>query len=86
MQYDIPVLDKPEEVNYTTELIPEEQNKPKELTAGGGMRSLTDGGGAFHKKSAKNSKENLGSRYKREIKTKFKKPLTRGDKNQNKKR
>ncbi|MDP4763872.1 MAG: ATP-dependent helicase, partial [Salibacteraceae bacterium] len=79
-------LDKPEEVNFTTELIPEEQNKPKELTAGGGMRSLTDGGGAFHKKSAKNSKENLGSRYKREIKTKFKKPLTRGDKNQNKKR
>lgn len=86
MQYDIPVLGKPEEVNFTTELIPEEQNKPKELTAGGGMRSLTDGGGAFHKKSAKNSKENLGSRYKREIKTKFKKPLTRGDKNQNKKR
>lgn len=82
MDYQIPMLDFPEEVIITRELIPEEKDKPKELT-GGGSRSVNTGGDAFHKKSAKNSKENLGSRYKREIKTKFKKPLTRGDKNQN---
>ena len=36
--------------------------------------------GAFHEKSAKNSKVNLGGSYKRTIKLKFKKPLTRGAK------
>lgn len=85
MNYKIPQIELPEEVDISRELIPEEKTKPAEIT-GGGSKSVNTGGAAFHEKSAKNSKENLGSRYKREIKTKFKKPLTRGDKNQNKKR
>ena len=40
-------------------------------------------GDSFHEKSEKNSKVNLGGSYKRIIKTKFKKPKTRGDKNVN---
>ena len=37
-------------------------------------------------KKAKNQKENLGGSYKREIKLKYKKPLTRGDKNINRRK
>jgi len=40
-------------------------------------------GAAFHEKSEKNSKENLGGSYRREIAKKYKKPKTKGDKNFN---
>ncbi|PIV51101.1 MAG: DEAD/DEAH box helicase [Flavobacteriaceae bacterium CG_4_8_14_3_um_filter_34_10] len=41
-------------------------------------------GPAFHEKKEKNAKENLGGSYRREIAKKYKKPLTKGDKNYNK--
>ena len=42
-----------------------------------------EGGGAFHEKSEKNSKVNLGGSYRRELAAKYKKPQRRGDKLQN---
>ena len=42
-------------------------------------------GPAFHEKSEKNQKVNLGGSYKREIKKKYKKPKTRPPKTKGKK-
>jgi ATP-dependent RNA helicase RhlE len=86
MNYEIPAQEIPAGVKISRELIPEEQTKAVEILAAHRRPNDDTSGPAFHEKSAKNSKVNLGSRYHREIKTKFKKPLTRGDKNQNKKR
>lgn len=40
----------------------------------------TESGGAYHEKTAKNAKENLGGKYRREIKIKYKKPQKRSGK------
>ena len=40
----------------------------------------------FHEKKAKNRKENLGGKYRRELAKKYKKPKTRGDKIQNRRK
>ena len=84
MKYEIPVLDIPEEVEFSKQLTEEE--RPKE----GGQQSTNRTsqeyvpGEAFHEKKAKNKKVNLGGTYRREIAKKYKKPKTRGDKNFNK--
>jgi ATP-dependent RNA helicase RhlE len=79
MQRDIPVLPIPNGVPMSEVLI--EDEKPY---IPGIRYTQTDvlktSQGAFHEKSAKNSKVNLGGSYKRTIKLKFKKPLTRGAK------
>lgn len=85
MNYQIPQLDMPEEVAISTELIIEEQARYMEMSDRVQVSENEDHA-AFHQKSAKNSKVNLGSRYKREIKTKYKKPLTRGGKKNNKRK
>lgn len=76
----------PEAVEISTELIPEEQPKEKEI-----HNPLKPGdedapGPAFHEKKEKNQKVNLGGSYRREIKKKYKKPKTRGDKNYNRRK
>lgn len=82
----IPLMDWPESVEVSEELIPEEM--PDEVDPFDRFQAPenTATGPAFHEKSEKNSKVNLGSRYKREIKVKFKRPKTRGDKNANRRR
>jgi ATP-dependent RNA helicase RhlE len=84
MDYEIPVLDMPEDVEIVDTLTPEE--KPKIP----GKNYLPDTekptGLAYHEKSDKNKKVNLGGSYKRELAKKYKKPLTRGDKNINNKK
>ena len=83
MQMEIPLKDIPEDVILSTELIEEErpQNKERNNPI---KRSQDDAAGAsFHVKKEKNKKENLGGSYHREIAKKYKKPLTRGDKNYN---
>jgi len=83
MDYEIPQLPLPEDLVISHELIPEERkdeggesnynrNEKKRLT-----------GDAFHEKSKKNSKVNLGSKWKRIGAKKYKKPQKRGDKIQN---
>lgn len=81
MELKIPQLEFPEEVKISTMLIPEERPKVVEPNIGPNIKKLREsGGGAFHEKSNKNKKVNLGGSYKREIVKKYKKPKTRGDK------
>jgi ATP-dependent RNA helicase RhlE len=81
MELKIPQLGFPEEVEISTMLIPEERPKVVEPNIGPNIKKLREaGGGAFHEKSDKNKKVNLGGSYKREIVKKYKKPKTRGDK------
>lgn len=85
MQMEIPLLELPFEVEISTELIEEERPQIREHNNPFKRKKDEDApGAAFHEKSAKNSKENLGGSYKFKIAAKYKKPKTRGDKNYNK--
>ncbi|MCL4112521.1 UNVERIFIED_CONTAM: hypothetical protein GTU68_061028 [Idotea baltica] len=86
MDYQIPELPFPEAVNVSTELTPEERPRDPEL-----YHKLKDSGrekgDAFHEKKDKNKKVNLGGgKRKKDLKVKYKKPKTRGDKFANKKK
>lgn len=72
MQQKIGVLDFPDEVTINPQLIPEERPKLRNKTPK--KRNDNEGGGAFHEKSKKNSKVNLGSSYWRTKGDKYKKP------------
>lgn len=78
MNYSIPEIEFPEEVNEEEQLIDEERDKPKQAQSRNREKVISDG--AFHEKSAKNSKTNQGGSYHREIAEKYKKPRTKGDK------
>ena len=84
MDFKIPLLDLPETVEISTLLT--EDERPKEDQGISKNRTVLEHvpGPAFHEKSEKNSKVNLGGSYRREIAKKYKKPKTRGDKNYNK--
>jgi ATP-dependent RNA helicase RhlE len=84
MQMDIPTMAIPESVEVSTELIEEERNVIKERNNPIKRKLVEEVGPAFHEKSEKNQKENLGGSYKFKIAAKYKKPKTRGDKNYNK--
>ncbi|QDO94006.1 DEAD/DEAH box helicase [Formosa sediminum] len=84
MQMTISLLEIPEEVKISTELIEEEREKIKERNNPLKRKDEDAPGPAFHEKKEKNTKENLGGSYRREIAKKYKKPKTRGDKNYNK--
>ncbi|OYX28511.1 MAG: DEAD/DEAH box helicase [Flavobacteriales bacterium 32-35-8] len=81
MNMQIPVLELPEAVEISDQLIEEERPQIKERN--NPDRKPEDVGPAFHEKSEKNKKENLGGSYKFKIAEKYKKPKTRGDKNYN---
>ncbi|MFK7807241.1 MAG: DEAD/DEAH box helicase [Saprospiraceae bacterium] len=88
MNYEIPVMAFPEEVEIETQLTPEERPvKPGHKDHNRNVRKKKDdtGGGAFHEKSEKNSKVNQPGKYRRELAKKYKKSQTRGDKIQNRK-
>ena len=84
MDFTIPVLELPEEVEISKLLT--EDERPKEDREQSKNRTGLEyvPGPAFHEKSEKNSKTNQGGSYRREIAKKYKKPKTRGDKNYNK--
>lgn len=84
MDYKIPLLELPEEVEISKLLT--EDERPKEDHEQSKNRTALEyvPGAAFHEKSEKNSKTNQGGSYRREIAKKYKKPKTRGDKNYNK--
>ncbi|MFD2726225.1 DEAD/DEAH box helicase [Hyunsoonleella rubra] len=86
MQMEISVLEIPEAVEISTELIDEERPQLKERNNPTKRRDEEAPGPAFHEKKDKNKKVNLGGSYRREIAKKYKKPKTRGDKNANRKR
>lgn len=85
MSYKIPEQEFPEEVSIVEELAPEERTRTVEKNYLPKTDTKTSGPG-FHEKIDKNKKVNLGGSYKRKLAAKYKKPLTRGDKNQNKKK
>ena len=82
MQMEIPFVAFPDGVKISDELIEEERPQIKEHNNPHKRLKDEDAPGpAFHEKSEKNSKENLGGSYKFKIAAKYKKPKTRGDKN-----
>jgi ATP-dependent RNA helicase RhlE len=85
MDYAIPLVDFPTEVVVSEQLIPEERKVRPERNNPHKQVDF-EKGSAFHEKSKKNSKVNLGGSYRREIAKKYKKPKTRGDKNYHKKK
>ncbi|RZS92564.1 DEAD/DEAH box helicase [Aquimarina brevivitae] len=85
MEVAVEKLPFPDEVEISNELIPEEQPKPVEVY-NPLKRNEDEVGPAFHEKKAKNQKDNLGGKYHREIKKKYKKPKTKGDKNFNRRK
>ncbi|MCR8669224.1 DEAD/DEAH box helicase [Aestuariibaculum sp. M13] len=84
MNMEIPVLEFPDMVEISEQLLEEERTKVKERNNPTKRNEEDAPGPAFHEKKAKNQKENLGGSYRREIAKKYKKPKTRGDKNFNK--
>ncbi|MDP5157686.1 MAG: DEAD/DEAH box helicase [Flaviramulus sp.] len=84
MKMTIPLIEIPDSVEISTELIEEERPQIKERNNPVKQKDEDAPGPAFHEKSEKNSKENLGGSYKFKIAAKYKKPKTRGDKNYNK--
>lgn len=82
MNYQIPQIEFPEDVEISTKLIPEEQ--PRLVESKNRSSQTVVSGAAYHEKSEKNQKTNQGGSYRRELAKKYKKPKTRGDKNFNK--
>ena len=82
MALEIDELEFPDNVEISQKLLPEEKESHR-VKQSKNRETKRVAGDAFHKKSTKNSKENLGGKYKREIKDKYKKSRTRGDKGQN---
>jgi len=88
MNYKIPSIEIPEEVEVSTQLTPEEKkilypDQPEEKE----VEIIKEGGAAFQEKSAKNSKVNAERKsYKRKLQERYKKPIKRGDKIQNMKK
>jgi len=80
MQFEIPISSIPKDVEISNILMPEEKDKTNEKEITQKKIKIHESGSAFHEKSEKNKKVNLGGSYKREIKKKYKKPKTRGQK------
>ena len=86
MDMKIPLSPVPEEVPVSTLIIPEEEPAAPEIYNPLKSTEEDKPGPAFHEKKDKNKKVNLGGSYRREIKKKYKKPKTRGDKNFNRRK
>ncbi|WP_299224146.1 DEAD/DEAH box helicase [uncultured Psychroserpens sp.] len=84
MDKKIALLDVPDNVEISKQLIEEERPQIRERNNPIKRRTEDTIGPAFHEKKDKNKKENLGGSYKFKIASKYKKPKTRGDKNYNK--
>jgi len=83
MDYQIPIIEFPEEVTISAELTPEERPEIKDKSnPNRNLKKEQPGGDAFHEKKEKNLKTNQGGSYLRKGK-KYKKPKSRGNKNFN---
>jgi len=80
MNYEIPIVDFPKEVEISLELIAEERGEDGLNKNENRNSKKIELAGGFHEKKEKNLKTNLGGSYRRTIKKKYKKPKTRGDK------
>lgn len=81
MNYEIPLLDFPAEVEVSEELLPEEMpEEDREKNHDRNLKRSTELAPGFHEKKEKNKKVNLGGSYQRKKEKKYKKAQTRGDK------
>jgi len=85
MNTEISLLTLPKEIIISNILLPEEKDNFLEKEISLKLKPSFEPGPAFHEKSEKNKKVNLGGSYKREIKKKYKKPKTRPPKSKGKK-
>lgn len=84
MDYTIPLIEFPKEVEVTSQLTPEEKDTPIAEQESPHKDSAFEVGASFHEKSAKNSKEKTEKKsYRKTLKERYKKPVRRGDKIQN---
>lgn len=83
MQMEIELVELPDAVEISKQLIEEERPEIREHNNPIKRKKKEDVGAAFHEKKEKNKKVNQGGSYRREIAKKYKKPKTRGDKNYN---
>lgn len=81
MDYKIPLVEFPEEVEFNPQKLDEEKDRIVDKYSK--RKHQENENKAFHEKSEKNSKWNLGGSYKREIAKKYKKSKTKGDKKAN---
>ena len=87
MNYEIPYIDFPEEVEISKQRTPEEKDKPQDPDYLKNKTKVKEVGASSHQKSAKNSKEKTEKKsYKQTLKERYKKPIRRGDKIQNMKK
>ncbi|MFT5955070.1 MAG: ATP-dependent RNA helicase RhlE [Cyclobacteriaceae bacterium] len=86
MGMSIPLETNPEEVPISSLLLPEELTQRQRLELSHKLATNAPRGESTHEKKDKNKKVNMGGSYKRKLASKYKKPLTRGDKNQNNKK
>lgn len=80
MNLKINTLPLPEDVAISKELIPDERPKNYQPEISNKLHNKA-AGEETHSKKDKNTKVNLGGSYRRELAKKYKKPITRGDKN-----
>jgi ATP-dependent RNA helicase RhlE len=87
MNQEIPLNPFPEEVQVSTQLTPDEKTNPVAQLEPEDSKKRVKGGASFHEKAAKNSKAKEKKKsYKTAMKEKFKKPIGKGDKIQNRKK
>lgn len=87
MHYTIPLKALPGAVEIANQLTPEEKTKPVDQDELHEQKAVVKKGASFHKKAPKNSKVKAEKKsYKQQLKEKYKKPIRRGDKIQNKKK
>lgn len=87
MNYTIPFNEFPEDVDRSTQLTPEEKDKPVEQIELSDRNEATKVGASFHEKAAKNNREKTEKKsYQQTLKERYKKPIRRGDKIQNMKK
>lgn len=87
MNYTIPIIELPAELEISRQLTPEEKAKPIDLDAQQLHKNDSETRPSNQEKSAKNSKEKTKKvPYKTVLKQRFKKPIRRGDKIQNMKK
>lgn len=76
MDYEIPLLDFPSEVEISDKLLPEERSKMPEIVQKDSVKDIS--GGAFHEKKEKNKKVNLGGSFRLGKAKKFGKAGSKG--------
>ncbi len=85
MNQPIPIIDLPENLEISTELIPHEMPTVAMPNMDLKMERREPSGPAFHEKKDKNKKENRKVRYVEKMKAKYKRPIRRKPKKKSKK-